>query len=731
MKAQANVVLPRWGGIRGHLVLLIALSGCFRDPDTTKLVCQTDEECPTGHWCRTADHSCQTGAGPGDANASSTGGDSAASEVAIGDEGSPMAIDTSTTRNDTPISLASMDGASNVEAGLSIETNLGTGGVLGNPDGALHDAEGSSADGTPDLPLPGTGGAAGGVGTGGETGAGGVAGTSGAGSGGVATGGVVSVGGIVGAGGAANTGGIAGTGGVVGTGGIAGTGGVPGTGGTTAASPVINSFTATPTTITSGKGTTLTWSATGATQLSIAGVGTVSGTQWTVSPTQNTTYVLTAKDAAGNSVSAQVVVTVVAAPSIASFTANSTAIAPGSSTKLNPVFSGGTGRIDQSIGMTVTSGGSYDTGALSAKTTFTLTVTNAASDAVTANVTVAVVGFVPAGSMLAARSQHTATMLANGKVLLAGGSSQPDAELYDESTGTFVAVSSTMSSLRSEHTATRLKNGKVLIAGGYSGGNGGAVSSADLYDPSTGTTGSFNAVLVPMTTTRSTFTATLLPNGQVLLAGGISTSGSSISAEIFDPASGGNGTFTATSNMLVARDSHTAVALPSGQVLIAGGENGVTNTALSEAELFFNGTFTATGFMKSARAAHSSVLLADGRVLLAGGYNGSTFVASAEVYDPQTGTFTLLDTTMSTPRITMAAARLTDNTVLITGGQNNPFATPLAVDLYDPSSGINGALRATASMLTPRMNHTATLLDSGKVLVAGGDSLGTAELYIH
>ena len=112
-----------------------------------------------------------------------------------------------------------------------------------------------------------------------------------------------------------------------------------------------------------------------------------------------------------------------------------------------------------------------------------------------------------------------------------------------------------------DHTATLLPNGKVLVAGGY---NGGALTSAELYDPASGTwtaTGSLN-------TARYDHTATLLPNGKVLVAGGISNGSDLTSAELYDPASG---TWTATGSLNTARYEHTATLLPNGKVLVAGG----------------------------------------------------------------------------------------------------------------------------------------------------------------
>jgi WD40 repeat protein len=126
---------------------------------------------------------------------------------------------------------------------------------------------------------------------------------------------------------------------------------------------------------------------------------------------------------------------------------------------------------------------------------------------------------------------------------------------------TFTTTGS-MATTRQFHTATLLPSGKVLVAGG--GGSSGSLSSAELYDPATGTFTTTGA----MATARRYHSATLLPSGQVLVTGGYDGSSSLSSAELYDPATG---TFTTTGTMATARRYHTATLLPSGQVLVAGG----------------------------------------------------------------------------------------------------------------------------------------------------------------
>ena len=254
--------------------------------------------------------------------------------------------------------------------------------------------------------------------------------------------------------------------------------------------------------------------------------------------------------------------------------------------------------------------------------------------------------FRPTGSMTTSRTTQTATLLRDGRVLIAGGyggctasicNTLASAELYDPATGTFSPTGS-MTTPREGLTATLLSDGRVLVAGGYGGctvgvgtRNCNTFASAELYDPATGTfspTGS-------MTTPRVYQTATLLSDGRVLIAGGGDTS-LALTAELYDPATG---TFSPTGSMITAREYHTATLLPGGRVLIAGGEsNGTGDVVLASAELYDprTGTFSPTGSMTAVRAQQTATLLSNGRVLIAGGgdpYAGST-LASAELYQP-------------------------------------------------------------------------------------------------
>jgi len=194
------------------------------------------------------------------------------------------------------------------------------------------------------------------------------------------------------------------------------------------------------------------------------------------------------------------------------------------------------------------------------------------------------------GSLKTARFHHTATLLPDGRVLIAGGEDRYDAlasaELYDPATGTWSDTAS-LSTARDSHTATLLPNGKVLVAGGRESIPVGSLASAELYDSATGTwslTGNLN-------TARLFHTATLLPNGKVLVAGGRDAHFVELtSAELYDPATG---TWSVTGSLNIPRKDHTATLLPSGMVLVTGGALRA-KVPLASAELYDPGIVVAT-----------------------------------------------------------------------------------------------------------------------------------------
>jgi Putative Ig domain len=361
--------------------------------------------------------------------------------------------------------------------------------------------------------------------------------------------------------------------------------------------------------------------------------------------------------------------------------------------------------------------------------TFPITVTvddsvNQLSAAQAFNLVVYQHGFKADGSMTTARYQHTATLLKDGTLLLAGAPGLNTAETYNPATGKFTPTKGSMSVDRDGHTATLLNTGKVLITGGtdvYS--NNAALATAEVFDPSTGM---FTPTTNNMSIARTGHNAALLADGKVLITGG-----NTLVAELFDP---GTGMFTSTTGkMLTARTEDTATLLPNGNVLITGGL--AANAALATAELYdpTKETFSATtGTMNVARNFHTANLLTigpnSGKVLIAG---GNAKNAVAEIYDPAIGTFSTTGAMLST-RQRQTATLLSDGTVLIAGGSELDGNVDIlgAAEIFDPTTG---TFTGTGGLLTPRIVHTATLLNDGAVLVTGGlnsaGTLATAELY--
>jgi len=321
----------------------------------------------------------------------------------------------------------------------------------------------------------------------------------------------------------------------------------------------------------------------------------------------------------------------------------------------------------------------------------------------------------PKGNMASPRSGHTATLLPDSRVLIAGGMVREGvihegAELYDPDSGAF-ELTGAMSAKRVGHTATLLPDGKVLITGGWAGDR--PTASAEVYDSSTGRftpTGD-------MSTERVAHGATLLSDGRVLITGGQASETNKLaSTEIYDPISG---IFTSAGNMTTPRMDHTATLLHSGKVLITGGSVGLypAETVFSSAELYDpqSGAFSPTGGMTAVRFKHAAALLPDGKVLVIGGSDARVWrgrYASAEIYDPATGTFKVTES-MGAARFKHREAVLpmADGKVLVAGGGER-------LEVYDPATGMFSTV--ASEMGTARFYSTATLLRDGTVLITGG-----------
>jgi hypothetical protein len=290
-----------------------------------------------------------------------------------------------------------------------------------------------------------------------------------------------------------------------------------------------------------------------------------------------------------------------------------------------------------------------------------------------------------------------------------------------------------MSVPRLLHSATTLATGKVLVAGGCQGGN--LVdcvhphASAETFDPLTGKWSS----AAPMPDARVEHTATLLADGRVLVVGGhsicrVASCAILSSADLYDP---DKNAWESLREMGQHRLGHTATLLLNGQLLVAGGcpflgpGRGCDGTATAELFDPATGIWTPTGFMRMGRTFATATLLPTGQVLVAGGVDSTSLPsANAEVFDPTTRTWTAVSS-MRSPRYLHTATLLRSGKVLVAGGGARDTET------FDP---ISGAWEFAGPQRVPRANHTATLLGSGQVLVAGGhDSsntpLASAELF--
>ena len=336
------------------------------------------------------------------------------------------------------------------------------------------------------------------------------------------------------------------------------------------------------------------------------------------------------------------------------------------------------------------------------------------------------------GDMHDARQQHTATLLLDGRVLVAGGdvggTSLHSAELYDPNTGEW-SLTGSLHEGRVNHTATLLSDGRVLVTGGLDYDFPQRVlKSAELYDPATGTWSQTGDMAV----VREFHTATLLPDGKVLVIGG---PGRVLyhQAELYDP---DTGTWSFTGALAQPIAFQTATLLQDGEVLIAGGVLGSGD--VSHVAVLYdvaNGLWNQTDNLAHRRYLHTATLLADGTVLVAGGFNYNPeyhTLRNAELYDPLSATWSTTRS-MHDARNTHTATLLPSGKVLVAGGgETTPNGTTWFVssEVYDP---ISHTWSRTGPLNVARALYTATLLPNGKVLAAGGGNsngeLASAELF--
>lgn len=291
-------------------------------------------------------------------------------------------------------------------------------------------------------------------------------------------------------------------------------------------------------------------------------------------------------------------------------------------------------------------------------------------------------------------------------------------------------LTGSMSTARAYHTLTLLPNGSVLVTGGVDAQNA-AQATAEQYDPATGVWTS----TASMSEARSDQSATLLPNGKVLIAGGYDTNDSTATSELYDPTTQ---TWTPTGSMHTARYGHGAVLLANGKVLAMGGWAHV-DEATASVEIYdpASGLWTSMGDLNAPRAGPTPILLPNGKVLLVGGELCCPYSAynTAEIFDPATNIWTLT-APMSIAPISPSATLLPSGRILVAGGHLGvccPWtqeATPTA-ELYDPTTN---TWKSTGNLNQARAFHISVLLPNGDVLVTGGQGefttpLASAEVY--
>jgi uncharacterized membrane protein len=351
-----------------------------------------------------------------------------------------------------------------------------------------------------------------------------------------------------------------------------------------------------------------------------------------------------------------------------------------------------------------------------------------------------------ANALTTARSGHAAALLLNGKVFVVGGldgAATPltSAELFDPgndpTNGTFSSAGN-LNVARTGATATLLQDGTVLILGGNSTGAApGALNTAEIFDPVAGT---YTNVVATMGTKRWGHTATLLADGTVFIAGGQDDTGTALkSTEVFTPGAtpATTGAFAAgVPTLLQARFEHTASLLPNGKILVAGGD---TN---GDAELVdpTSATPTATGSLNSARSGHSAAVLPDGIVLIAGGSVTGTAVDTLELYDSVAGTFAAVNHAsprfLTSPRTGATATLLNSAFVFVVGGINAAPMTVGSAENYVPSFDPQGTTSLTSngpdtfSGCTPALTGTGVVTCDGSVTATHVGS-GTHDISGH
>lgn len=395
--------------------------------------------------------------------------------------------------------------------------------------------------------------------------------------------------------------------------------------------------------------------------------------------------------------------------------------APGATVRLEPVFTGGSARIDPEVGPVV-SGQSYVVGPVTEDRRYTLRIDRGGGQFETRTLDVPlryrerITELAPSPID---RTHHGTATLADGRVLLVGGASPgplswATAEVFGAGL-TFEPVGD-LSATRSAPQVVPLPDGSAFSFGGQSNSSSfEVVTRVEQWDPQALAW----SVRGNLACNRQRHTATRLTSGAILIAGGLAFGGlaSERDAEIWLP---GIGSRQPLGEMQHARASHTATLLPDGRVLLAGGYDLATGEAVLEAELFDPDldVFVPTGSLGHGRFHHAAVPLQNGRVLFVGGEAAGQFLSTAEVYDPATRLFTATGSLLNA-RSEVRAVRLAGGSVLVAGGLLQGGAATDLIEAWEP---VTGAFRAwDVHLPAPRTGHSLHVLPDARVVVLGGD----------
>jgi hypothetical protein len=409
-----------------------------------------------------------------------------------------------------------------------------------------------------------------------------------------------------------------------------------------------------------------------------------------------------------------------APPAILEFTADKAAYGIGESAVLTVRYTGGQGRIEPNVGP-VASGTPVRTEALDSSREYTLVVESTTAGAVRRTLRLAVDyrNEYVAIPMAFRSAGHTATLADDGKVVLIGGTrgeptSSYSIDVYDPASGGFRQIG-TLRDGRFGHTATRLVDGRILVAGGVTTAG---TPWAELVNERTGA----SVALPPPARRRIGHAATPLGNGRVLITGGaVIGEGGAVSdtAEIFDAATG---QFRLVQQrMYMRRANHSATLMPDGRVLILGGLT-APGGSYEIAEIFDprNEAFTAVGAVDNReRGLHATVQLPDGSVLMLGGETYTTRALNAvQRFDGTTYASSVLANLLR-PRTLVEGAVSRDGRVFLFGGEAGE--DPVVTETAESYSAANGPV-AIASLPEARSGHTVTRLKDGRFLIVGGEN---------